>query len=370
MKKSLLSIVAFLPFYLFAQETKYTIQGELGVYDAPAKMYLQYRVKGQTMMDSVTLKKGKFQFKGNLDSMPVNAVLAFSKKGMGFNYNDYRSLYLVSGKTMVMGSDSLTRAEIRGTKVNEDNERYRALLKPTRDSYRYLAAQKKVAGQQDISETAYNRATKAIELAEAETTKKFIQDNPSSYISLVALENYAYSADYNEISILFAGLLPAIQKTETGKKIAERLPKLKAVALGATAPEFAEADTMGNMISLSSFRGQYVLIDFWASWCGPCRRENPNIVKLFKEYKNEKFTIIGVSLDRATDREKWMAAIHKDGLIWTQVSDLNFWDSKTAVLYAVRGIPQNFLLDPDGKIIGKNLRGNDLTDKLSEIFKR
>ena len=121
-------------------------------------------------------------------------------------------------------------------------------------------------------------------------------------------------------------------------------------------------------ISLSSFKGKYVLVDFWASWCGPCRQENPNLVKAFNRFKNQNFTVLGVSLDRPGNKEKWLKAIHNDGLAWTHVSDLNFWNSKTAALYVVRAIPQNFLLDPNGKIIGKNLRGEDLENKLEELF--
>jgi peroxiredoxin len=183
-----------------------------------------------------------------------------------------------------------------------------------------------------------------------------------------ALEGYAYGADYGDIVPLYNGLSNTIKQSPSGKMFAERLPKLKAVAIGAIAPVFDEPDTSGKKIDLSSFRGKYVLIDFWASWCGPCRHENPNVVKAYNRYKNQNFTIVGVSLDRPGNKDKWLKAIHMDGLTWTQLSDLKFWDNKAAVLYGVRGIPQNFLLDPDGKIIAKNLRGEDLEDKLAELF--
>ena len=245
-------------------------------------------------------------------------------------------------------------------------------MKPVNDAYEALEKQQNDATPDQQKSEAFakenSKTEKAIEAQEASVNKKFIQDHSGSYLSLNVLESYAYGADYVDIAPLFNGLSATIQGTDAGKKFAERLPKLKAVALGATAPEFAEADTSGKVISLSSFRGKFVLIDFWASWCGPCRHENPNVVKAFSHYKGQNFTIIGVSLDRPGAKDKWLAAIHKDGLTWTQVSDLKFWDSKTAGLYAVRGIPQNFLIDPNGKIIAKNLRGEDLDNKLEELF--
>ena len=134
------------------------------------------------------------------------------------------------------------------------------------------------------------------------------------------------------------------------------------------AMDFTQNDTLGRPVTLSSLRGKYLLVDFWASWCGPCRAENPNVVKVFQKYKDRNFHIIGVSLDRPGQQEKWMKAIHDDKLEWTHVSDLQFWNNEVAKQYGINAIPQNLLLDPEGKIIAKNLRGEELEAKLGEAI--
>jgi peroxiredoxin len=372
MKRIVLLALLILPAFVFAQVNKYTLEGTLGTYNAPAKVYLRYRVEKKVKLDSATLKNGHFQFTGSITGDPVYANLMFNAKGTGMNNDDVKSVYLENGTITVTGADLLANAKVSGTKANDDNVRYDAALKPVNDAYDALEAKGKNADttlqKSESFQKENNKAEKAIEAREAAANKQFIKDNPGSFISLVALEGYAYGADYVDIAPLFDGLSANVKQTDAGKKFAERMPKIKAIALGAAAPEFAEADTSGKVIKLSSFRGKYVLIDFWASWCGPCRQENPNVVKAFNRYKGQKFTIIGVSLDQPNGKNKWLAAIHKDGLNWTQVSDLKYWDSKVAGQYAVRGIPQNFLLDPDGKIIAKNLRGDDLEEKLEELF--
>lgn len=151
-----------------------------------------------------------------------------------------------------------------------------------------------------------------------------------------------------------------------GKILQEQLATAKMNAIGTAAIDFTQQDTSGKDVSLSSFKGKYVLIDFWASWCGPCRMENPNVVEAYKKFSNKNFTVLGVSLDRA--RAPWIQAIKEDNLTWTQVSDLQYWNNAVARLYNIQSIPQNFLIGPDGKIIAKNLRGTALESKLCELL--
>ncbi|MCU0357082.1 MAG: TlpA family protein disulfide reductase [Cyclobacteriaceae bacterium] len=150
------------------------------------------------------------------------------------------------------------------------------------------------------------------------------------------------------------------------KEFITMVDAMKVTAVGQVAPEIALPNPDGQIIPLSSMRGQYVLVDFWAKWCGPCRRENPNIVRAYNKYKDKGFTVFGVSLDRT--REDWLQGIREDGLTWTHVSDLKFWQSEAAKTYSVTAIPFSILLNPDGVIIAKNLRGAALDNKLEEIF--
>ncbi|MBX2966405.1 MAG: TlpA family protein disulfide reductase [Cyclobacteriaceae bacterium] len=151
------------------------------------------------------------------------------------------------------------------------------------------------------------------------------------------------------------------------KDFIDMVDKMKTLAIGQVAPEISLPDPDGKVVPLSSLRGQYVLVDFWAKWCGPCRRENPNIVRAYNEFKDKGFTVYGVSLDRT--KADWLQGIQEDGLTWTHVSDLKYWQSEAAKTYNITAIPFSLLLDPNGVIIAKNLRGQALDDKLEEVFK-
>ncbi|MCL6523207.1 MAG: AhpC/TSA family protein [Thermoflavifilum sp.] len=196
----------------------------------------------------------------------------------------------------------------------------------------------------------------------------FIHQHPNSVASVLILMNELRERiPPHELQQAFETLTPTIQASHYGRAAQAYIQSALLTAEGSIAPDFTLPDTNGVPVKLSSFRGKYVLIDFWASWCGPCRIESPYVVEAYQKFKDKNFTILGVSLDY--DRDRWLKAIHDDHLEWTQVSDLKYWQNAAAVQYQVESIPANFLLDPEGRIIAKNLRGEELTATLAQILK-
>jgi peroxiredoxin len=181
------------------------------------------------------------------------------------------------------------------------------------------------------------------------------------------VKDFAYKLDLEGMKAVRAKLDASLAGTEYVNQIESMIARMEKVQVGSVAPDFTLPDVDGNPVSLSSFRGKYVLVDFWAAWCPDCRKENPNIVAAWEKYKDKNFAVLGVSLDR--NRDQWLAAIEKDGLKWTQVSDLKYWSSDAAVLYCIRWIPMSFLIDPEGKIVSIGLEGEELHNKLEELLK-
>jgi peroxiredoxin len=214
----------------------------------------------------------------------------------------------------------------------------------------------------------YNELNDANNVLETARLESFIKTHSDSFTAIYLLAGMFSQMQVDKAQSLYNQVSAKYKNTSYGKTIVQRIEAAKITAIGKIAPDFEQADTLGNMVKLSSFRGQYVLLDFWASWCGPCRAENPNVVKAYQKFHDRGFTVLGVSLDQPGKKEAWLNAIHHDQLTWTQVSDLQFWNNTAAKLYGIQAIPQNFLLDKDGKIIAVNIRGDDLTNKLAELL--
>jgi thiol-disulfide isomerase/thioredoxin len=180
------------------------------------------------------------------------------------------------------------------------------------------------------------------------------------------LDYFTYDPNADTLQSFYNGFSPEIQSSSLGKRFKNALDIALLTGVGRPAPVFTQADTKGKPVALSSFKGQYVLVDFWASWCGPCREENPNVLKSYRAYHSKGFMVLGVSLD--DEKRPWIEAIRKDGMPWMQVSDLKGWKNSVAVMYGIEGIPMNYLLDKNGIIVAKGLRGDDLEKKLAEFL--
>jgi peroxiredoxin len=378
MKKLTLAALMLAPAIVSAQTPEFTLKGMLSNEQQPAKVYLSYRLDGKNVLDSTVLNKGAFQFKGTAVK-PIKAKLIVDHKLEGIaklsrsENADMLDLYLEKGLINVNAKDLVEKASISGSKLNQEYLAYQAYLSAAQKAMDAVDKEYAAAPAEKQKDEAFRKElTARYQKAAAEKKalqNKFIKEKPGSYFSLVALTEIAGSSiDVAAIEPVFKGLSADLQKSDAGLAFAKQIEAARATSVGAMAPEFTQNDVNDKPVSLASFKGKYVLIDFWASWCGPCRAENPNVVDAYNQYKDKNFTVLGISLDNPGKKEAWLGAIEKDNLKWTQLSDLNGWSNAVAKQYGIRSIPQNFLVDPNGKIIGKNLRGEELHKKLKEII--
>ena len=342
-----------------------------------SKVLLTYVSGGARKTDTSVMIEGKYNFSGLVDEPVVgNLRVQYQPDSTGIqpptNYKrDVAQVFLQPGAITVKNIDSFSNVKVKGSKAHDAFVQLKDQLKTLEARNDELSA--KYSELNKAKDTAGMRAlVPAFEAIDEDINSvyaAYVKANPRSPVALYAVSQVAgWDVKPEQVEPLLQ-LLPAqTRDLPSAKLLNEKVAVARKTGVGRQAIEFSQKDTSGNLVSLSSFRGKYLLLDFWASWCGPCRAENPNVVKMFNQYEGKGFTVLGVSLDQPNGREKWLKAIHDDKLTWTHVSDLQFWNNAVAVRYGIQAIPQNLLIDPQGKIIGKNLRGEDLQKKLAEIF--
>ena len=359
--KKLIAGLFLIPGAVLAQQKGFVITGTVtGLAEKSKVSLIDMNKPTDTLARGVVSKGGTFVLKGiiaepNLHQLNFDVA---GKKSVMFMGNE--------NITIKGNIENVKDFVVKGSAVNNDFIEFQKTFNPLFQKLTALNQKMYATPNQQPNDSlvALFKATVDTTVAAIE---KFVANKKSSPVTpFLLVVTRELEQDPITLEKRFARLSPASQKGFYGKILEEGLASSKVGTLGSEAIEFTQNDTTGNPVSLNSFRGKYVLIDFWASWCKPCRMENPNVVTAYKKFKDKNFTVLGVSLDKS--RDSWIQAINDDGLAWTQVSDLQSWNNAAARKYKIESIPQNFLVDPNGKIVGKNLRGEDLEAKLCELL--
>ena len=317
-------------------------------------------------VDTTTVENGTFLFSGEQSEPKLHFVF------MGSNRGNVPVVIENGDIEMEFQKDSMNLAKIKGT---EQNELFMGFL----DESRKLS-ERAMSMQMDMRDAAQKMDTATVasireEFQEFQEDAKnfnidFIKNNPNALISVIILGNIMASQalPLEEVKTLYEGLSPEIKDTEPGRRLKEQLDSMKSTEIGARAPEFSAPTPEGDLLALSDVtnNSKLTLVDFWAAWCLPCRRENPNIVSVYHQFKDKGFNVLGVSLD--TRAEDWKKAIEADGLAWNHISNLQRFNDPIAQLYSINAIPAAFLLDENGIIVAKDLRGPALGAKVAELL--
>ena len=364
MKKSIYLFLAVSLIAACTSKPHYVVRGKIDGSDS-ITFYLQKRDAGKTItLDSAISKKGSFTMKGGAVDYPqlIQLVAGNTRKRTAF--------YLENSEITITGNiDSLFNARITGSKSQDEYNSFIESNKALSDMYSKTYQEYQASRRSNDAEhlAQLEKQADSIQNEMLKLQKDFVRKHPASYVTPAILASLSYEMEPDELESMINGLDSSIVALPLIKGLKDRLVMMKSVAVGQKAPDFTMNDPNGNPVSLSSKLGpKLLLIDFWAAWCNPCRQENPNVVKVYNAFHKKGFDVLGVSLDRK--KEDWVKAIADDKLTWTHVSDLNYWGNEAAKLYAVNSIPANFLLDDKGIIIGRNLRGDDLYNKVKEIL--
>ena len=350
-------------------ENQFTITGSAAGIEDGNNVFLELQSEtGTVKKDTVLVKDGKFSFTGEAE-MPE---IAFINVSDAYNYIPF---ILEKGDiTIEFVKDSVQTSKVGGSKNNISFQSYNDKLNGIQK--KMMAFQEKNMEKMQAAQQAQDQVTiqglmdefKVYQNEFDGVSTTFVKENNDSFLSVVLLENFILrkTLEISEIKSYFDKLEPSLKLTKNGKNISKMLDAVLKITIGKPAPEFAAPSPEGKTISLKESLGKVTLIDFWASWCGPCRQENPNVVALYNEFHEKGFNIIGVSLDDNAD--KWKEAITKDGLVWNHISNLKQWQEPIAEQYNVKSIPATFLLDEKGIIVATDLRGEELRKKVTEML--
>ena len=334
-----------------------------------ADQWVHYTHFGTTRKDSVKTVAGGFTIHTQIE--PGEGTLYWMQIGDG---GSSTILYFDKGEHYIKGDDStLNKITVSGASYDLDYNDHEARIKAApecrgQDSL-FAAARKAYSTKDTVAQQRLLPLFRANDSVHEAIDLAWVKSHPASPFSVILLyQSVRGHVGDSATAVLAATLDTNALHNFVGQSLRQALDIAQKTAIGRPSLDFSQPDSTGAIITLSSFKGRYVLLDFWASWCGPCRAENPNVKANYEKYKDKNFTVLSVSLDSPGARDRWLKAVATDGMVWTQVSDLKGWDNSAAKLYNVKAIPTNLLIDPNGVIVGKNLRGDELGKKLSSLL--
>lgn len=353
--KYLLAI--FLLLSLFSTAQNVTVAARITGLKEP-HVEISYSSGTEMRVDSVMVRAEKFEWKAPMPEAQ-KVLVRFARQAV--------PIYVESEIIHLTGTvDSLNKLKVSGSRIHDEFERYKEMLKDIDDKLLVLFNKNGKANKEE--RLAISLEQKELSEQRRGRVNNYISTNTNSALSLFLLADKAVIGEYRDVKELYDKLDKSLLQTIQGKLLSERLAVLKRSDIGQKMADFTQYDTSGAPVKLSGLRGKYVLVDFWASWCVPCRAENPNLLIAYHTYKDKNFTVVGISLD--DKKANWTKAIIADKLPWIQLSDLKGRNNEVSTYYGVKGIPSSLLIDPDGKIIAKDLRGELLHKKLAELFSK